>query len=262
MVALRSLPARRRARCARTLILFAALAAPAGADLVVTRNVRADQFARPGVGGAASPCPARIERPLSGEKVKLSVAPTRARRDEAAVSFIVDLDAGRAYIVDHRARSYSELAFPARTPELAGPMRAGLGAEGDKLFPYRRLGQVYQSVSNREGASRVTRAARVGNGFGAELEVEVELLPDAALAPAALAVETFAQAVRGSGESWLPALEPLAGVPVGLVEELQLPDSAVRYREAAAATEAAPIDPAQFAPPAGYTKVAHRPECF
>ena len=262
MIAPRSLLALRRTRRARILILLAALAAPAGADLVVTRNVRADRFARPAAEGAASACPSRAERPQSGETVKLSVAPRRARRDEAALSFIVDLEARRAYIVDHRARSYSELTFPVRTTELAGPMRAGLGAEGDRLFAYRRLGRVYESVSNREGASRVTRATRVGNGLGTELEVEVEVEPDAALGQAALAVEAFAQAVRGSGESWLAALELPAGVPLGLVEELQLPDSAVRYREGAAVTEAAQLDPALFAPPAGFTKTAHRPECF
>lgn len=258
----RSLSTLRRTRLARTLILLAALAAPAGADLVVTRNVRADAFVRPTAEGAASACPERAGRPLSGERVKLSVAPSRARRDEAALSFIVDLEAGRAWVVDHRARTWSELAHPVRTSELAGPLRASLGAEADRRFPYRLLTQIYESASNREGASRVTRSARVGTGFGTEIEVEVELQPDPTLGPAALAVEAFAQAVRGSGESWLRALEPAAGIPLGLAEELQQPDSTVRYREAAAATEPGQLDPALFAPPAGYTKVEHRPECF
>lgn len=262
---MRPLPTRPRLRPERTagaLLLLVALAAPVRADLVVHRLVRADELSRPDRSGGGELCPAPVERPRSGERVTLSVAANRARRDEALVSFIVDLEAGRAWIVDHRARSYSEFAFPVPTRELANRMRASLGAEGDQRFPYRLLGSVYESVADRDGAARTTRAARVGNGFGSELEVEVEIQPDAALGRAALAVEAFALAVRGAGESWLGTLAPPDGIPLGLVAELQQRRDPVRYREAAATAEPATLDAALFAPPPGYARVAHQPDCF
>lgn len=244
------------------LLLFVALAAPVRADLVVQRLVRADERSGADRGGGGELCPAPVERPRSGERVTLSVAPNRARRDEPLVSFIVDLEAGRAWIVDHRAHSYSEFAYPVPPRELANQLRASLGADGDQRFPYRLLGSVYDSVANRDGAARTTRAARVGNGFGTELEVEVEMQPDAALGRAALAVEAFAQAVRGAGESWLVTLAPPDGVPLGLAAELQQRRNPVRYREAAATAEPATLDAALFAPPPGYARVAHQPDCF
>jgi len=55
MIASRTLSALRRTLLARALLLLAALAAPAAADLVVTRNVRADAFVRPGPRGPRAP---------------------------------------------------------------------------------------------------------------------------------------------------------------------------------------------------------------
>jgi len=247
---------------AQALLVLAALATPLRADLVVTRSVRADRAHRPGAARAAESCALRAEPPAEGERVRLSVAPGRARRDETALAFVVDLDAGRALVIDHRNRSYAELVFPVPVTALAGRQRAELGAEGERRFPWQLRTQVYESVAHRADAIRVTRAARVANGFGTELEVEAEIQPDAALGRAALAVEVFAQAVRAAGESWLGVLAPPDGIPLSLVEEHPLGATSTRYRELAAAGEPAALDPALFAPPPGYAKVEHDPDCF
>lgn len=257
-----SIAPRHPLRSTHALLLLAALAAPLRADVVVTRTVRADRAARPDAAGAPELCPHRAERPTDGERVTLSVAPGRARRDETAASFVVDLDAGRALVIDHQAHSYAELAYPVPLSALVTAKRSSLGAGGEERWLYRLRTPVYESIANREGGSRVTRAARVGNGFGTELEVEVEVEPDAALGRAALAVEDFAQTVRGSGESWLSVLTLPEGIPLALVEELQVRRSSVRYREFAPASQPAQLDAALFAPPVGYQKVEHRPDCF
>lgn len=259
MIAARPRPSLRPRSIAGIAALAAALAAPARADVVVTRTVRADAAAPAAVAGA---CAAPVARPLSGEKVTLSVAGSRARRDEGAVSFVVDLAAAKAWVVDHRTRTYAELGWPPAAAALADTRRRSLGADGDKRYPFKVEGSVYESVANLDGGARVTRAARVADGLGTTLEVETELAPDAALGRAALAVETFAQAVRGAGASWLAAIGAADAIPLALAEEVVQRGGGPRYRESGAAPQPAQLDPALFAPPAGYARAELQPDCF
>ena len=239
-------------------------AAEAAAGVVVTRRVEADVLARPvPVGrGAQQACPDRLEPPAAGDEVVLRAAAQMARRDEPSLSFVVRLDRGKAFVLHHASSTYSELAFPPKPRALATKFRTAMGRAAADVFPYEVRGDVEQQAGQAGEHATTTHSATVQSPLGGGLDVAVEVLPDAELAEAALAVEDFAQAVRRAGERWLDLLDPPAGVPLTLREDARLPDSTARRREVFVDLERRPLDESLFAPPAGYRKIDHAPDCF
>jgi hypothetical protein len=70
------------------------------------------------------------------------------------------------------------------------------------------------------------------------------------------------QAIRQSGDDWLPMTGAATGVPVGLAVTAHGPETRSRYSEELVARERQPIPADRFTVPAGYSEVPFVPECF
>lgn len=245
------------------LLLCAAASFPAAGDLILTREVVADVFARPSKSGSGPACPERIEPPQTGDTVRLSVAPGAARRDEPQVSFVVRLDAGEAYILHHASGTYSELPYPPKPRQLESRFRKDMKEAAEEVFPYRVLQAVGRSPTRQHEVDAIMRVSTVESAMLGRRDIEsIELPGDAALVSAAHAVEAFTQAVRDHGEDWLSLLGDPEGIPLGLQESRHQPATVIRYREAFSKLDDVDLEASTFLPPEGYKKVKHEPYCF
>lgn len=252
---------KRRATAAWMLVL-GIVPAQASAGVVVTRRVVADEFSPPTSATGNDACPQGLRRPRSGDVVRLLVEGPSARSDEPALSVIVRVDAGKAYLLHHASRTYSELAYPQRTREIENSFRAAIGTTADEVFPFVPEGPV-QETSERIGDLDVVRRSRtISSPLLGRRDVEVRFATEAQAVASAAAVESLRQAIRDNGESWLPLLGPLPGTPLGLGEALHLPDARARYTEEYVSSKREELAAELFAPPADYREVEHNPDCF
>jgi hypothetical protein len=251
----------RRATAAWWLVL-GLVSAEAPAGVVVTRKVVADVFSPPTAVTGSESCPQGLARPKSGDRVRLLVEGPSARIDEPANSVIVRLDAGKAYVLHHASKTYSELAYPPKASEIGARFRASMGPAADEVFPFVPEGPIVE-VSERIGDLEVLHRSRtIASPMLGRRDVEVRLATDPQAAASASAVESLRQAIRDDGEPWLPLLGAEQGIPLGLGEVLHLPEALVRYTEQYLGSTREEIAADRFAPPGDYRRIDHAPDCF
>jgi hypothetical protein len=244
------------------MLVLGVVPAQASAGVVVTRRVVADEFSPPTSATGNDACPQSLSRPKSGDVVRLLVEGPSARSDEPALSVIVRVDAGKAYLLHHASKTYSELAYPPKAMEIENSFRAAIGATAGEVFPFVPEGPV-EETSERIGDLDVLRRSRtISSPLLGRRDVEVRFATEAQAVASAAAVESLRQAIRDNGESWLPLLGPLPGTPLGLGEALHLPDARARYTEEYVSSKREELAAELFAPPADYRKVEHNPDCF
>jgi len=244
------------------LALLALPTVAAGDGLVVTRRVAGDELVAPSPLGASGGCPESLAAPVPGDSVRLSVDGANARRDEPALSVIVRLDDGVAFVLHHASHTFSRLHWPPRSKQIESEFRGRMGASAEEVYPYRAEGEVRRTSGSVAGRQVAVRSLTVESMLLGRLDVEVAVEPTPALGRAAFAAESLAQAIRHEGEAWIDRLGPTDGVPLRLAYTAHLPAALAQHREEATAVERSELDPATFQPPEGYEKVKHKPVCF
>lgn len=234
----------------------------AASDVVVTRRVEADEFVFASRVGADRACPNQLARPKTGDEVTLSVSPEVARRDEPGLSVIVNVKDRKAYILHHSTGTYSELSYPGPSKQLESSFRASMGAAAEELFPFRAEGgaRIANATIKDLEVSRHTLA--VSSTILRRRDVVLDVLPDAPLGRPAFEVEALSQAIRTAGEEWMSLLGSPNGIPLSISESIHQPSLPVEYNEVFSDLETQDFDPTFFAPPAGYARVDHVPDCF
>lgn len=252
----------KRNATAAWLLVLGVVPAQAPAGVVVTRRVVADEFSPPSSATGNDTCSRIPGRPKTGDEVRLLVEGPSARSDEPALSVIVRVDVGRAYVLHHASKTYSELAYPPKASEIEPSFRAAMGAAADEVFPFEPEGPIQESSERIGDLEMLRRSRAIASPMLGRRDVEARIATDAEAAASASAVESLRQAIRDDGESWLPLLGPVPGLPLGLGEALHLPEAVVRYAEEYVSTKREALAADLFAPPGDYRKVDHTPDCF
>lgn len=232
------------------------------ADLLVQKRVDSDDY-RPPISPAATVQP--VQAPADGSVVAVWTDGEKVRRDEEAVSFIAYNSEGKLWIVYHRDRKYSHLAWPPRYERHRSSVARTLGGAASELLPFRLEGEIASRTLEREPFAVRRQEARVANGLGQAYRVTVDFATgvaerEAQALVAAYGLEHAISRLTREGHSPLDPLGGGAGVAVGWLLALQQPETEVRYSERVLGIEAREgSPPGGYAPPEGYERIPFDP---
>lgn len=184
----------------------------------------------------------KMDQPQNAE-IKIWVAGDKLRRDEGDSSYILRLDRGKLYVVNHAEKTYSELAVPIDLQKMAASpataMKVQLTATGEaKKIAGWNARKYKVAISNPQGlrldttiwASKEITSYQAYNRLAASL---------AALQP-------------GSAE-WARKLEQIEGFPVIQEADVDMGGSKFKTREELVSVETLEAPAGTYEPPAGYT---------
>ena len=218
-----------RSTLAALLLLLAA--APGLADTLLTiRSSIEGLKVAPAQGG-----PTRIW--IGGDKGD------KLRRDEGDASYILRLDRGKLYVINHADRTYSEIPLPVdpqKTPAAdAAQIKAQVTATGET----KKIG----SWNARK--YRVDISNPAGLHLDTTIWASTEIASSAALTRLAA---SLAALQPGSGD-WARKLEQIDGFPVAQEANVTMGASHFKTREELVSVETKDAPAGAYEPPAGYT---------
>jgi hypothetical protein len=213
-------------RLAPTVLLLA-FAAPALADSLLTL--------RSGIEGL------KMDQPETGE-VKIWLGGDKLRRDEADTSYILRLDRGKLYILNHGEKTYTELAVPGDLEKIASPQSAQLQVVVTATSETRKIGswtarRYDVDLSNPEGL-------RLDTTIWASTEIgshEAHSRLAASLA-----------ALQPGAAEWSRKLRQIEGFPVLQETDVEMAGSRFKTREELVSVEEKDPPAGHYEPPAEY----------
>ncbi len=216
-------------RAAFALLLL--LAAPALADTLLTVRSSIE-----GLKIAPSQAePIRIW--IGGEKGD------RLRRDEGDTSYILRLDRGKLYVVNHADKTYSELALPVDARKISAPAEMQVTARVTATDETKKIG----SWSSRKYRVDITNPA------GLRLDTTVWASPDIASHQALTRLTASIAALQPGSADWAQKLAQIEGFPVLQEADVTMGNSRFKTREELVGIETKDAPAGTYEPPAGYT---------
>jgi hypothetical protein len=207
------------------LIPLLLLAVPAAADSVLT--------VRSSIEGL------KMDQP-PGE-VKIWIGGDKLRREEGDTSYILRLDRGKLYIVNHAAKTYTELAVPGDLPQTAVP--------GTELKV-----QVTATNETKKIGNWNARKYKVDlSNPGLHLDTTIWASRDIASYQAYGRLAASLAALQPGGADWARKMEQIEGFPVLQEADVNMGGSRFRTREELVAVETRDAPAEAYEPPAGYT---------
>ncbi|HEY4573877.1 MAG TPA: DUF4412 domain-containing protein [Thermoanaerobaculia bacterium] len=171
----------------------------------------------------------------------------RLRRDEGDTSYILRLDRGKLYVVNHADRTYSELALPVDARKIGAPPEMQVKAQVTATEETKKIG----SWSARKYRVDITNPA------GLHLDTTVWASPDVASHQALTRLAASIAALQPGSADWSQKLPQIEGFPVLQEAEVTMGTSHFRTREELVGIETKDAPAGTYEPPAGYTAQAY-----
>ncbi|MFL6259383.1 MAG: DUF4412 domain-containing protein [Thermoanaerobaculia bacterium] len=167
----------------------------------------------------------------------------RLRRDEGDTSYILRLDRGKLYVVNHSEKTYSELAVPIDAQKIASPPEMRVKAQVTATEETRKIG----SWNARKYRVDITSPA------GLHLDTTVWASPDVASHQALTRLAASLAALQPGSADWALKLGQIEGFPVLQEADVTMGTSHFKTREELAGIETKDAPAGIYDPPAGYT---------
>jgi hypothetical protein len=171
----------------------------------------------------------------------------RLRRDEGDTSYILRLDRGKLYVVNHADKTYSELALPVDARKIGAPPEMQVKAQVTATEETKKIG----SWSARKYRVDITNPA------GLHLDTTVWASPDVASHQALTRLAASIAALQPGSADWSQKLPQIEGFPVLQEAEVTMGTSHFRTREELVGIETKDAPAGTYEPPAGYTAQAY-----
>lgn len=210
------------------LPLLLLLAVPAAADSLLT--------IRSSIEGL------KMDLPRTGE-IKIWIGGDKLRRDEADSSYILRLDLGKLYVVNHAEKTYSELAVPGDLEKIASPVAVQLKV------------QVTATSETKKIGNWTARKYKVdlSNPEGLHLDTTIWASKEIASHEAYSRLAASLAALQPGASEWARKLEQIEGFPVLQEANVDMAGSRFKTREELVSVETIDAPAGAYEIPAGYT---------
>jgi hypothetical protein len=167
----------------------------------------------------------------------------KLRRDEGDVSYILRLDRGRLYVVNHAEKTYSELAVPVDPQKIPAADAAQVKA------------QVTSTGETKKIGSWNVRKYRVdiSNPAGLHLDTTIWASTEIPSYQALTRLAASLAALQPGSADWSRKLEQIDGFPVAQEAAVTMGTSHFKTREELVSVETKDAPAGTYEPPAGYT---------
>jgi hypothetical protein len=165
------------------------------------------------------------------------------RRDEGEASYILRLDRGKLYVINHADRTYSEIPLPIDPQKTPAADAAQVKAQVTPTGETKKIG----SWNARK--YRVDISSPAGLHLDTTIWASTEIASSAALTRLA---SSLAALQPGSGD-WARKLEQIDGFPVAQEANVTMGASHFKTREELVSVETKDAPAGAYEPPAGYT---------
>lgn len=167
----------------------------------------------------------------------------RLRRDEGETSYILRLDRGKLYVVNHADKTYSELPLPIDARKIGAPPEMQVKAQVTATDETKKIG----SWSARKYKVDITNPA------GLHLDTTVWASPDVASHQALTRLAASIAALQPGSADWAQKLSQIEGFPVLQEADVTMGTSHFKTREELVGIETKDAPAGTYEPPAGYT---------
>jgi Domain of unknown function (DUF4412) len=169
------------------------------------------------------------------------------RRDEGDTTYILRLDRGKLYVINHADKTYSELALPIDPRKINAPPEMQVRAQVTATDETRKIG----SWNARRYKVDITNPA------GLRLETTFWASKDIAAHPAVTRLNASIAALQPGSADWSLKLGQIEGFPVLQEADVTMGNSRFKTREELIAVETKDAPAGAYDPPAGYTVQAY-----
>lgn len=167
----------------------------------------------------------------------------RLRRDEGDISYILRLDRGKLYVVNHADKTYSEIAVPIDARKVGAPPEMQVTAQVTATGETKKIG----SWNVRKYKVDITSPA------GLHIDTAVWASPDVAAHQALTRLAASIAALQPGSADWSLKLGQIEGFPVLQEADVTMGKSRFKTREELVGTETKDAPAGLYDPPAGYT---------
>jgi hypothetical protein len=237
---------------------------PLCADTLIERRVQeADVLLMPKREGgpeAESACAVQVERPRTGDTIRLIAGERGARLEYPALTVIFRPDEQKIYFIYPREEKYSLLKLPIKAEEHDPEMSKLVGAELMRFREESRLPERAVTILER---SLTRYEIVVGNKLRTKFRVAFALSPDPSPAGRmAFELQRTLHVTQFGSLGWLNLLPLEPGLPLLWQVNQILPSSEVVYREEAIKVEGYDPPPGAYEPPPGAQRIDHDRACL
>ncbi len=210
------------------LLLLLLLASPAAADSLLTLRSSIEGL--------------KMDQPQTGE-VKIWIDGDKLRRDEGDSSYILRLDRGKLYILDHGGKTYRELSIP-------GDLQRVAAIAGDQ-----NTAQVTATNETKKIGNWNARKYKVdiSNPVGLRLDTTIWASKDITDYGTYQRMAASLAALQPGSADWARKLEQIEGFPVLQEADVTMGGSRFKTREELVSVEVGDAPAGSYDPPAGYT---------
>ncbi|HYG65745.1 MAG TPA: DUF4412 domain-containing protein [Thermoanaerobaculia bacterium] len=235
-------------RALTCLALLLTLSIPAAADTLLTVKSHVGAFQLMGE-----------NQPAKDTEVKIWVGADRLRRDEGQTSSILRLDRNKLYIVDHAAKTYSEVGLPVDLQKYAP---AGTEAAMKQMGDAMRLdAKVTPASETRKigdwNARRVDVA--ITSAMGMKIATTMWVSKDLEIYRSLNRMSATLASLQHGAAAWARQLEEIEGFPVLQESSISVVGTQFKTREELVAVAAQDAPAGIYEPPAGYTRQPFNP---
>lgn len=167
----------------------------------------------------------------------------RLRRDEGDTSYVLRLDRGKLYVINHADKTYSELALPIDAQKIGAPPEMQVKAQVTATGETKKIG------SWNVHKYRVD----ITNPAGLHLDTTVWASPDVASHQALTRLAASIAALQPGSADWALKLGQIEGFPVLQEANVTMGTSHFKTREELVGIETKDAPAGAYDPPAGYT---------
>jgi len=184
----------------------------------------------------------KMDQPQAGE-FKVWIGGDKLRRDEGDASYILRLDRGKLYVVNHADKTYSELAVPGDLQKIASPVAAQLKVQVNATKETKKIGN-WKARKYKVDLS---------NPAGLRLDTTIWASTEVADYHAYSQLAASLAALQPGAAEWARKLEQIEGFPVVQEADVTIGGSHFKTREELVAVETREAPAEAYEIPAGYT---------
>ena len=167
----------------------------------------------------------------------------RLRRDEGDTSYVLRLDRGKLYVINHTDKTYSEIPLPVDAQKIGAPPEMQVKAQVTATGETKKIG----SWNVRKYRVDITNPA------GLHLDTTVWASPDVASHQALTRLAASIAALQPGSADWALKLGQIEGFPVLQEANVTMGTSHFKTREELVGIETKDAPAGAYDPPAGYT---------
>jgi hypothetical protein len=171
----------------------------------------------------------------------------RLRRDEGDSSYVLRLDRGKLYVINHTDKTYSEIPVPIDPRKMGAPPEMQVKAQVTATGETKKIG----SWNVRKYRVDITNPA------GLHLDTTVWASADVASHQALTRLAASIAALQPGSADWSVKLAQIEGFPVLQEADVTMGTSHFKTREELVSVETKDTPAGAYDPPAGYTAQAY-----